>query len=154
MPLPALYQGKEALIYTEPLTKPNTKRKSEQLGTCRATWPAFGHLPWDTSIEHPCSLRGGWTRWPLGVPSNPKLSMILWFPPKSLTKLKVAYLQQKTNSLQSPGSVRYHCIREKPPELHLLSYPTTTTRFIWTSKHACQYFLLHMPTTKGRVISE
>ena len=32
-----------------------------------------------SSWRCPCSLQGGWTRWPLKVPSNPNYSMILWF---------------------------------------------------------------------------
>ena len=31
-----------------------------------------------SSWRCPCSLQGGWARWPLKVPSNPKHSMILW----------------------------------------------------------------------------
>lgn len=35
-----------------------------------ATWSSWTCL---------CLLQGGWTRWPLKVPSNPSYSMILWF---------------------------------------------------------------------------
>ena len=31
-----------------------------------------------SSWRCPCSLQGGWTRWPLKVPSNPNYSMILF----------------------------------------------------------------------------
>ena len=33
-----------------------------------------------SSRRRPCSLHGGWTRWPWMVPSNPNNSMILWLP--------------------------------------------------------------------------
>ena len=32
-----------------------------------------------SSWRCPCSLQGGWARWPLNLPSNPRHSMILWF---------------------------------------------------------------------------
>lgn len=44
-------------------------RQSSLVLICKALW---------SSWRCPCSLWGGWTRWPLKVFSNPKYSMMLW----------------------------------------------------------------------------
>ena len=54
-------------------------------------------MPWARPIYSPHLIKnmhfGGWTRWPLGVPSDPKLSMILWFSAHLSTKLYFKRIQ-------------------------------------------------------------
>jgi len=66
-----LYQRKVCLVCPERQWRPHPWKHSVSGWTgFWATWSGCRCL---------CSLQGGWARWPLKVPSNPKHSMILWF---------------------------------------------------------------------------
>ena len=95
-----------------------------------------------SSWRCPCSLKEGWARWPLKVPSNPKHSMILWLLQCSSDIVTVV----RTGAVVSPDLAKFPFNKLTKAKYKILLTSHLHEHIFLVRKHGCLLHKSHIYT--------